>query len=282
MKIVTTIKEVREQVAQWRAEGRTVGLVPTMGYLHEGHQSLMQHSVHDNDRTVVSDFVNPTQFGPDEDYESYPRDIQHDAKKCDEAGADLIFLPSVEEMYPGGFCSFVDMNGLTKGLCGASRPIHFRGVCTVVTKLFNIVQPDRAYFGQKDAQQLSVIRRMATDLNQNLKIIGVPIVREDDGLAKSSRNTYLTPELRAEAPVLNRALQKGKAAIEAGETSSEIVRQIITDEINTAPNADIEYVEIVDWNNLEPTPSTEGSILAAVAVRFGTTRLIDNFIIERD
>ena len=174
------------------------------------------------------------------------------------------------------------MNGLTKGLCGASRPIHFRGVCTVVTKLFNIVQPDRAYFGQKDAQQLSVIRRMATDLNQNLKIIGVPIVREEDGLAKSSRNTYLTPELRAEAPVLNRALQKGKAAIEAGETSSEIVRQIITDEINTAPNADIEYVEIVDWNNLEPTPSTEGSILAAVAVRFGTTRLIDNFIIERD
>ena len=160
MKIVTTIKEVREQVAQWRAEGLTVGLVPTMGYLHEGHQSLMQHSVHDNDRTVVSDFVNPTQFGPDEDYESYPRDIQHDAKKCDEAGADLIFLPSVEEMYPGGFCSFVDMNGLTKGLCGASRPIHFRGVCTVVTKLFNIVQPDRAYFGQKDGLQTIVIRQV--------------------------------------------------------------------------------------------------------------------------
>lgn len=281
MKIVTTIKEVREQVAQWRAEGLTVGLVPTMGYLHEGHQSLMQHSVHDNDRTVVSDFVNPIQFGPTEDLATYPRDIDRDAALCESTGADLIFHPEADEMYAPDFCTYVDMDHLTKGLCGKTRPIHFRGVCTVVSKLFHIVQPDRAYFGQKDAQQLAVIRRMVRDLNMPLEIIGCPIIREEDGLAKSSRNTYLSAEERQAALCLSRGLNKGKAAVEAGETDAAKVRQIITEEIEAEPMSRIDYVEIVDWNNLEPVDSTEGSILAAVAVYIGKTRLIDNFIIER-
>lgn len=281
MKIVKTIKEVREQVKAWRKEGLTVGLVPTMGYLHEGHQSLIARSVAENDRTVVSDFVNPIQFGPTEDLATYPRDLEHDAALCERTGADLIFNPEPEEMYVPDFCTYVDMDHLTKGLCGASRPIHFRGVCTVVSKLFHIVQPDRAYFGQKDAQQLAVIRRMVRDLNMPLEIIGCPIIREEDGLAKSSRNTYLSAEERQAALCLSRGLNKGKAAIEAGETDAAKVKAMITAEIEAEPLSRIDYVEIVDWNNLEPAASTEGSILTAVAVYIGKTRLIDNFIIER-
>ncbi|MDE6412930.1 MAG: pantoate--beta-alanine ligase, partial [Eubacterium sp.] len=199
VKIVHTIEEVREQVKQWRAEGLSIGLVPTMGYLHEGHQSLIQKSVEKNDKTVVSIFVNPMQFAPTEDLESYPRDLNADARLCDATGADLIFNPEPEEMYKNGFCSFVDMNGPTAELCGKSRPTHFRGVCTVVNKLFNIVTPDKAYFGQKDAQQLAVIKRMVMDLNIPIEIIGCPIIREADGLAKSSRNTYLNEEERKAA-----------------------------------------------------------------------------------
>lgn len=281
MTIVKTIEDVRAQVKAWRAQGLTVGLVPTMGYLHEGHQSLIARSVAENDRTVVSDFVNPLQFGPTEDLATYPRDIDHDAALCESTGADLIFHPEAEEMYAPDFCTYVDMDHLTKGLCGKSRPIHFRGVCTVVSKLFHIVQPDRAYFGQKDAQQLAVIRRMVRDLNMPLDIVGCPIIREPDGLAKSSRNTYLNAEERKAALCLSRGLSKGKAAIEAGETDAAKVRAIITEEIEAEPMSRIDYVEIVDWNNLEPVNSTEGSILVAVAVYIGKTRLIDNFIIER-
>ena len=279
--IVKTIEEVRAQVKAWRAEGLTVGLVPTMGYLHEGHQSLIARSVAENDRTVVSDFVNPIQFGPTEDLATYPRDIERDAALCESTGAHLIFHPEADEMYAPDFCTYVDMDHLTKGLCGKTRPIHFRGVCTVVSKLFHIVQPDRAYFGQKDAQQLAVIRRMVRDLNMPLTIVGCPIIREEDGLAKSSRNTYLSAEERKAALCLSRGLNKGKAAVEAGETDAEKVKAIITAEIEAEPLSRIDYVEIVDWNNLEPVSSTEGSILAAVAVYIGKTRLIDNFIIER-
>lgn len=279
--IVKTIEEVRAQVKAWRAEGLTVGLVPTMGYLHEGHQSLIARSVAENDRTVVSDFVNPIQFGPTEDLATYPRDIERDSALCESTGANLIFHPEADEMYAPDFCTYVDMDHLTKGLCGKTRPIHFRGVCTVVSKLFHIVQPDRAYFGQKDAQQLAVIRRMVRDLNMPLTIVGCPIIREEDGLAKSSRNTYLSAEERKAALCLSRGLNKGKAAVEAGETDAEKVKAIITAEIEAEPLSRIDYVEIVDWNNLEPVSSTEGSILAAVAVYIGKTRLIDNFIIER-
>lgn len=279
--IVKTIEEVRAQVKAWRAEGLTVGLVPTMGYLHEGHQSLIARSVAENDRTVVSDFVNPIQFGPTEDLATYPRDIERDAALCESTGANLIFHPEADEMYAPDFCTYVDMDHLTKGLCGKTRPIHFRGVCTVVSKLFHIVQPDRAYFGQKDAQQLAVIRRMVRDLNMPLTIVGCPIIREEDGLAKSSRNTYLSAEERKAALCLSRGLNKGKAAVEAGETDAEKVKAIIIAEIEAEPLSRIDYVEIVDWNNLEPVSSTEGSILAAVAVYIGKTRLIDNFIIER-
>lgn len=279
--IVKTIEEVRAQVKAWRAEGLTVGLVPTMGYLHEGHQSLIARSVAENDRTVVSDFVNPIQFGPTEDLATYPRDIERDVALCESTGANLIFHPEADEMYAPDFCTYVDMDHLTKGLCGKTRPIHFRGVCTVVSKLFHIVQPDRAYFGQKDAQQLAVIRRMVRDLNMPLTIVGCPIIREEDGLAKSSRNTYLSAEERKAALCLSRGLNKGKAAVEDGETDAEKVKAIITAEIEAEPLSRIDYVEIVDWNNLEPVSSTEGSILAAVAVYIGKTRLIDNFIIER-
>lgn len=281
--VVETVAEVRAQVAQWRKEGLSVGLVPTMGYLHDGHKSLIARSVKENDRTVVSDFVNPIQFGPNEDLDSYPRDLEHDIAVVEAGGGDLIFHPSVEEMYGKDFdfYTYVKVEDLSSGLCGASRPIHFRGVCTVVSKLFHIVGPDRAYFGQKDAQQLAIIRRMVRDLNFPLEICGCPIVREDDGLAKSSRNTYLSAEERQAALCLSRALRLGKQVIEAGETSAAKVRGIIVDEIQREPLAKIDYVEIVDWNNLKPVEHTTGSILTAIAVYIGSTRLIDNFILER-
>lgn len=280
MKIVETIAEVREQVRAWRQEGLSVGLVPTMGYLHEGHQSLIDRAVADNDRVVVSVFVNPMQFGVGEDLESYPRDMDRDAAICEKAGASLIFHPEPSEMYPEDFSSFVDMSTLTGGLCGKSRPVHFRGVCTVVSKLFNIVTPDRAYFGQKDAQQLAVIRHMVSDLSYGIEIIGCPIIREEDGLAKSSRNTYLNPEERQAALVLSRSLAEGRKLLENGETSAATIRQEITRQIETEPLAKIDYVEVVDWGNLEPVDVINGPVLVAIAVYIGKTRLIDNFIVE--
>ena len=280
MKISGSISEVRQIVKEWRKEGLTVGLVPTMGYLHEGHKSLIDKAVKENDRVVVSVFVNPIQFGPTEDLASYPRDLERDAKLCEEAGANLIFHPEKEEMYFDDFSSFVEVQGVSKGLCGKSRPIHFRGVCTVVTKLFNIVKPDRAYFGQKDAQQLAVVKRMVRDLNMDIEIIGCPIIREEDGLAKSSRNTYLSPEERKAAVILSKSLKLGKEAIEAGERDSKKIIEIITNNINTEKLAKIDYVEIVDPLSIENIDKIESSALVAMAVYIGKTRLIDNFIYE--
>ena len=260
MKIVSTVDEVRNEVKKWRSEGLSVGLVPTMGYLHEGHKSLIDRAVAENDQVVVSVFVNPIQFGPTEDLATYPRDLERDAALCEQAGAALIFHPEKEDMYFDDFCTYIDMENLTKGLCGKTRPTHFRGVCTVVGKLFNIVHPDKAYFGQKDAQQLAVVRRMVRDLNFDLEIVGCPIVREEDGLAKSSRNTYLSPEERKE-----------KSAAKVAEAIREV--------IETEPLARIDYVELVDFDTISPIDTITGSVLAAVAVYIGKTRLIDNFIV---
>jgi pantoate--beta-alanine ligase len=278
MKIVAETEEVREQVRQWRKEGLSVGLVPTMGYLHEGHKSLIDKAVQQNDRVVVSVFVNPIQFGPGEDLATYPRDLERDAALCEAAGASLIFHPEKENMYFDDFCTFVDMDGLTKGLCGKTRPTHFRGVCTVVSKLFHIVQPDRAYFGQKDAQQLAVIRRMVRDLNFDLEIVGCPIIREEDGLAKSSRNTYLSQEERAAAVILHKGLLRGEEMIRNGERDASAVIREITGIIESEPLARIDYVEVVDFDRIEKIDTIEGNVLAAVAVYIGKTRLIDNFI----
>jgi pantoate--beta-alanine ligase len=280
MKVVKTIQEVRAQVQEWRKEGLTVGLVPTMGYLHEGHQSLIRKSVSENDRTVVSVFVNPIQFGPNEDLEAYPRDLNRDRKAVEEAGGDLIFHPEPSEMYPGHFTSFIDTTETTELLCGAVRPIHFRGVCTVVGKLFNIVLPDKAYFGQKDAQQLATIRRFVRDLNFPVEIVACPIVREEDGLAKSSRNTYLNPQERQAALILSKSLKLGKAAIEQGERSAQRIIDIIRQNLQTEPLARVDYVEVVDFENIQRVETIQGETLVAIAVYIGKTRLIDNFIIK--
>lgn len=278
MKVAETVKEVREQVKAWRREGLSVGLVPTMGYLHEGHKSLIDKAVEENDRVVVSVFVNPIQFGPSEDLASYPRDLERDAKLCEEAGANLVFHPADEEMYFDDFCTYVDMDDLTKGLCGKTRPTHFRGVCTVVSKLFHIVVPDRAYFGQKDAQQLAVIRRMVRDLNFDLEIVGCPIVREADGLAKSSRNTYLSEEERKAAVILHKGLSEGEKMVKSGEKDVDKIVEAIRKIIENEPLAKIDYVEMVDWDTLMPIEQIAGEVLTAVAVYIGKTRLIDNFI----
>lgn len=281
IKIVHTIEEVRTQVKEWRKNGESVGLVPTMGYLHEGHQSLIKKSVEQNDKTVVSVFVNPMQFAPTEDLESYPRDLNADAELCTETGADLIFNPEPEEMYKNGFCSFVDMIGPTAELCGKSRPIHFRGVCTVVSKLFNIVQPDRAYFGQKDAQQLAVIKRMVLDLNVPIEIVGCPIIREDDGLAKSSRNTYLNDEERKAALILSKTIFMGKKLVEDGLTDAKELVRLMKENIETEPLAKIDYVDVVDFNDISIKDEISDNTLVAMAVYIGKTRLIDNFIVEK-
>lgn len=280
MKIVNTIAELREIVKSWKKDGLTVGLVPTMGYLHEGHASLIKRASQENDRVVVSDFVNPIQFGPKEDLASYPRDIDRDAQVCEESGADVIFHPTAEEMYCPDFSTFVDITGPSNELCGKSRPTHFKGVCTVVSKLFLIVAPHKAYFGQKDAQQLAVIKRMVRDLNFDIEIIGCPIIREDDGLAKSSRNTYLSPQERQSATILNKALTAGKQLVLNGETNTAKVIEKITNIINSEPLAKIDYVQVVSFPDIKIIEEIKGDILTAIAVYIGTTRLIDNFIIE--
>lgn len=280
MEIATKIVDVRTKVNEWKKQGLKVGLVPTMGYLHEGHKSLIERAVKENDRVVVSVFVNPIQFGPTEDLATYPRDLERDSALCEDAGANLIFHPEKEEMYFDDFCTYVDMDNLTKVLCGKTRPIHFRGVCTVVTKLFNIVKPDRAYFGQKDAQQLAVIKRMVRDLSIDIEIIGCPIVREEDGLAKSSRNTYLSEEERKAATILSKSLKYAEKAIEDGEKDSNNIVKMIKDMINTEKLAKIDYVETVDSLTMEHVDKIEGSVLVAMAVYIGKTRLIDNFIYE--
>lgn len=280
--VVSTIAEVRALVRAWRAAGETVGLVPTMGYLHEGHQSLIERSAADNARTVVSVFVNPTQFGPGEDLESYPRDLDHDVALAEAAGADVVFAPTPEEMYFPNRCTTVHVEGLGRELCGKSRPIHFDGVCLVVSKLFNIVTPDRAYFGQKDAQQLLIVRRMVRDLSFGVEVVGCPIVREADGLAKSSRNTYLSADQRAAAVVLSRALSAGRALLEEGERDANAVRAKVREVLASEPLAQPEYVEVVDVENVSPVEVVESEVLCAIAVRIGATRLIDNFFFSPD
>lgn len=274
--VVHTIAEVRQWVDRARKLGRTIGFVPTMGALHEGHASLIRTSVAQQDATVVSIFVNPLQFGPNEDLDRYPRTLDADIQVVQACGADLVFAPSVREMYPKRQLAFVDVEELTAGLCGASRPGHFRGVATVVAKLFNIVQPDVAYFGQKDAQQAAVIERMVADLSFPVRIVRCPTVREADGLAMSSRNTYLSPEERQAAPILYRALQEGAEAIRAGERDAEKVRRLMIDRIQSEPLARIDYVDVVDESTFRTISYVEGNIVLVGAIYIGNTRLIDN------
>lgn len=279
MQLIKTIDELRPIVKQWKREGLSVGLVPTMGFLHEGHKSLILKAVSQNDRVVVSDFVNPTQFGPNEDLETYPRDIVADCKLCEDAGADIVFNPEPSQMYDNALTN-VNMVGITEVLCGKTRPIHFNGVCTVVSKLFNIVTPDRAYFGQKDAQQLCVIRKMVKDLNFDIEIVSCPIIREADGLAKSSRNTYLNSDERKAALCLHDSLELAKSMIAEGEKSTSKIVDEVKAFINKEPLAKIDYVEAVDFNNLKNIETVQKPMLFAMAVYIGKTRLIDNFIME--
>ena len=280
MEIVTTKEAVRAAVREWRRQGESVGLVPTMGYLHAGHASLMRRARAENGRVVASVFVNPMQFGPAEDLDSYPRDPERDAALCAEMGVDLLFRPDPAEMYGRDFRSYVDVSGLTEGLCGRSRPVHFRGVCTVVCKLMSIVRPDRAYFGQKDAQQLAVVHRMAEDLDLGVQVVGCPIVREPDGLAMSSRNTYLSAEERQAALVLSRAVRHGRELAESGERDAAAVAGAMRAIIEREPLARVDYVEVVDARTIRPQTELKRPVLGAVAVFIGRTRLIDNFILE--
>lgn len=278
MKIIETIAEMRAFIAAARQEGKSVGLVPTMGALHEGHLTLMRTAKEKCEMVVASIFVNPTQFGPNEDLESYPRDLAGDAAKAESVGVDAVFYPLPQEMYPAGYATYVNVEGITDKLCGKSRPGHFRGVATVVTKLFNILQPDTAFFGQKDAQQVAVLECMVRDLNLPIKIQVVPIVREADGLAMSSRNKYLSPKERQAALVLSRSLRQASAAVKEGERKAAVLRQLVENEIKKEPLANIEYVEIYSYPNMAEIEEIKGAALLAVAVRFGTTRLIDNVI----
>ncbi len=272
-----TIAELRETVDEIRGKGIPIGLIPTMGALHAGHLSLIRAARSAGDFAVVSIFVNPAQFGANEDLERYPRDLRRDREMCEEAGAHLIFAPSEKEMYPEGYCTWVEVvGGLAAGLCGRARPGHFRGVCTVVTKLLNSCAPDRAYFGEKDAQQLAVITRMVRDLDMRVKIVSCPTVREADGLAMSSRNTRLKPDERAQAPVLFRALSVAARRVKDGELNAAAVDVDVRSILAEAPLGEIEYVEIVRADDLTPVTRLEGECLIALAVRFGDVRLIDN------
>ena len=282
MILCKTVAELRSEIASAKAAGKTIGLVPTMGALHEGHASLVKAANQENDVVVVSVFVNPTQFGPNEDLDSYPRTLDADCKLAEAQGADIVFAPSPKEMYPSEDMTWVEVTGdVTKVLCGRSRPIHFRGVTTVVSKLFNLAQPDRAYFGQKDAQQVQVLKRMVKDLFFNLQMRIMPIVREADGLAKSSRNTYLSAEERQAGLILSKSLKHAQELFAAGERDPQKLVAATTAMIKTEPMANIDYVEIYQMPDLNecPTPM-HGENLLALAVRFGTTRLIDNTILE--
>lgn len=280
MRVIETISDLKAIIRTQKNLGRVIGLVPTMGYLHEGHLSLVNMSRQNNDYTVMSIFVNPTQFGPNEDFDRYPRDLERDLKLAEAAGVDVVFAPSVKEMYPDGYKTYVNVEGITEVLCGKSRPGHFRGVTTIVTKLFNIVEPHRAYFGQKDAQQVAVIKKMVKDLNMNVEIITCPIVREEDGLAMSSRNVYLSPEERKSAVILSKSLMEVEELIKKGETDAKKIRKYIIDRIQTEKNAVIDYVEVVNADTLENVDEIKGRVLVALAVKFGSTRLIDNVIVE--
>ncbi|ADL53439.1 pantoate--beta-alanine ligase [Clostridium cellulovorans] len=277
MKVIKTIEEARREIGIWRKQGLTVGLVPTMGYLHNGHKSLIEKAKAENDKVVVSVFVNPIQFGPTEDLDKYPRDIERDSVIAEEAGASFIFNPEPAEMYKSTFSTYVDCEGITEGLCGSKRPGHFQGVCTVVSKLFNIIKPNRAYFGEKDAQQLAVIKRMVRDLNFDVEIVPCPIVREEDGLAMSSRNVYLSQEERRAALILSKSLTRSKELLKNGEKETKKILEEIIKVIETESLSKIDYVEIVDSEDLAPVSTVEKPVLIALAVFIGKVRLIDNF-----
>jgi pantoate--beta-alanine ligase len=276
---LTTVAELRAACDAARADGGRVGFVPTMGFFHEGHRSLMRAARADNDFVVVSLFVNPTQFGPDEDLAAYPRDLEGDAAAAEGEGVDALFLPTVDEMYRAGARTTVHVSGLTERLCGASRPGHFDGVTTVVAKLFSIVGPSRAYFGRKDAQQLAVIRRMTTDLDLPVEVVGCPLVRETDGLALSSRNVYLDADDRQAATILSGALYMASEAVVRGERDAAAVRQLVVDTVAHAPQVRLDYVEVVDAAMLEPVDQITGDTLVALAAFVGKARLIDNVTI---
>lgn len=276
MKTVTRIDQVREAVSQWKSQGKSIGLVPTMGYLHRGHGSLVKKAAEENDVVIVSNFVNPTQFGKNEDLNSYPRDLDADYKLCESLGADLMFCPQPQEMYDNPL-AFVNIDLLSQWLCGKSRPVHFRGVCTVVTKLFNITKADRAYFGEKDAQQLLIIRKMVKDLNFDVEVVGCPIVREADGLAMSSRNAYLNEQERKAAKCLSKSVELGKSKIKKGMIAQEL-KDYMKEVIESEPLAEIDYLEVVDLNTLQPVDRIDESVLVAMAVNFDKARLLDNFM----
>ena len=275
MEILTTIEAVRNTINTWKKQGYSIGFVPTMGYLHDGHAALIDEARKNNDKVVVSIFVNPIQFGENEDLSSYPHDLNRDKTLCESHGVNLIFTPSSNEMYHDKK-AFVNIIELSDTLCGVRRPIHFQGVCTVVAKFFNIIQPTNAYFGEKDAQQLAIIRKMVFDLNFPVNIIGVPIVRESDGLAKSSRNTYLSSEERKAATILYKAIQEGKQYINRGASADSIIN-VMTNIVNTEPLAKIDYISVVDAITMQPVQEITAPVLVAMAVYIGSTRLIDNF-----
>lgn len=281
MRIISTVKELRDLIKIYRKEDKKIGFVPTMGYLHQGHISLVEEAKKGNDIVVVSIFVNPTQFNEAEDLQAYPIDFQGDKEKLEACDVDILFYPSVKEMYPNGYSTYVEVEGdMTGILCGSSREGHFKGVSTIVTKLFNMVMPDKAYFGQKDAQQVAVIMRMVKDLNMDIEIIPCPIYREKDGLAMSSRNTYLLESERKDALILSQSLFKAKELIEEGERKSDEIIKMIVDKIKTVEYAFIDYVEVVDAFTLKRVENLEGTILIALAVKIGKPRLIDNLRLE--
>jgi len=279
MKVAGRIREIKEFIGKMKKEGKTVGFVPTMGYLHEGHVSLIKASKSDNGVTVLSIFVNPAQFGKNEDFDRYPRDAARDLKIASANGVDAVFMPEIPEIYPDGYKTYVNVEGITEVLCGKSRPGHFRGVTTIVSKLFNIIEPDRAYFGQKDIQQAIVIKKMASDLNMNVEIVVCPTVREPDGLAMSSRNVYLSRGERQAAVVLPESLFAAKDMIEKGERDKGRIIGYLTKNISSAPGVDIDYIEIRNADNLEEITEIEGRTVIAAAIKIGKTRLIDNVII---
>lgn len=278
MKVIKKIDELKDVLKDFKKEGKSIGLVPTMGFLHKGHASLIKKAVEENDIVVVSDFVNPIQFGPNEDLEAYPRDINADSKLCEDLGADFIFNPEPSEMYHDKK-AFVDIEGLSDNLCGARRAGHFRGVCTVCTKLFNIVGPNRAYFGQKDAQQLAIIKKLVFDLNIPVEIVACPIVREDDGLAMSSRNTYLSAEERKAALCLSKAIFEGEKMAKEGASVKEVLGKM-EEIISSEKLAKIDYIQAVDLETIKDVDNFNKDTLVAIAVYIGKTRLIDNFIYE--
>ncbi|MFH1736490.1 MAG: pantoate--beta-alanine ligase [Actinomycetota bacterium] len=283
MEIIRSISELQKTLDPARQAGKTVGLVPTMGFLHEGHLSMVRAARDENDVVVLSIFVNPTQFGPAENYQTYPRDLARDTELAEQAGADIIFAPEVQEVYPDGLATYVEVTGPeTKGLCATSRPGHFRGVTTVVAKLLNIVRPERAYFGQKDAQQLAVIKRMMRDLNIPVEVIGCPTVREPDGLAMSSRNMYLKPEERKAAAALHEALIAAETTIKQGERSGVRIIDAVEKVIKREPLAKLEYAEIRQTADFSQPEMIDGEVLLAVAAKVGQTRLIDNIVVNSD